>query len=157
MPRITTFLTYDAHAEEAAELYVSIFPNSAILDVVRYGDAGPGPAGSAMTVQFTLDGQEYVALNGGPHFTFSEGISLSVECATQEEIDHYWEKLSAGGEQGPCGWLKDRFGVSWQVNPKILVDMLRDPDPEKSGRAMNAMMGMKKIDIAELERAYAGE
>jgi predicted 3-demethylubiquinone-9 3-methyltransferase (glyoxalase superfamily) len=156
MPKITTFLTYDAQAEDAAQLYVSIFPNSSIRKVVRYGDAGPGPKGGVLTVQFELDGQEYVALNGGPHFTFTEGISLSVECTTQEEIDTCWEKLSDGGEQGRCGWLKDRFGVSWQVTPKILGEMLADPDPEKAKRVMQAMLGMKKLDITPLQRAYEG-
>ena len=157
MPKITTFLTYDNQAEEAAQLYVSVFPSSKIRKVVRYGDAGPGPKGSAMTVVFELDGQEYIALNGGPHFTFTDGVSLSVDCKTQEEIDTYWEKLTeGGGEPGPCGWLKDRFGLSWQINPTILGEMLSDPDPEKAKRVMEAMLQMKKIIIADLERAYEG-
>lgn len=156
MPRITTFLTYAERAEDAASFYVSIFPNSRIREVTRYGEGAPAPAGSVMTVTFELDGQEFVALNGGPYFRFSEGISLSVDCRDQEEVDRYWEKLSEGGETGPCGWLNDRFGVSWQVNPRILGEMLSDPDPVKAKRAMDAMLTMTKIDIAALERAYEG-
>ncbi len=156
MPRITTFLTYEARAEEAAQFYVSIFPNSRIVKITRYGDAGPGPAGSVMTVAFELDGQEFVALNGGPHFKFTEAVSLSVECETQEEVDEYSAKLSSdGGELGPCGWVTDKFGVSWQVNPSILGEMLADPDPAKAARVFEAVLGMKKIDIAALEKAHA--
>lgn len=157
MPKITTFLTYADRAEEAANLYVSVFPNSRIRHVTRYGKAGPGPEGSVMTVTFELDGQPFVALNGGPHFTFSDGVSLSVVCQTQEEVDAYWEQLSEGGEKGPCGWLKDRFGLSWQITPAILGEMLGDPDPERAKRVMQAMLGMKKICIADLEKAYAAE
>ncbi len=156
MPRITTFLTYEARAEEAAQFYLSIFPKSRIVKITRYGDVGPGPAGSVMTVTFELDGQEFVALNGGPHFKFTEAVSLSVECETQEEVDEYSAKLSSdGGELGPCGWVTDKFGVSWQVNPSILGEMLADPDPAKAARVFEAVLGMKKIDIAALEKAHA--
>ncbi len=156
MPRITTFLTYEARAEEAAQFYLSIFPKSRIVKITRYGDVGPGPAGSVMTVAFELDGQEFVALNGGPHFKFTEAVSLSVECETQEEVDEYSAKLSSdGGELGPCGWVTDKFGVSWQVNPSILGEMLADPDPAKAARVFEAVLGMKKIDIAALEKAHA--
>lgn len=150
---ITTFLTYESGAEEAAKLYVSIFRNSRITRITRYGAGAPMPEGSAMTVQFELDGQEFIALNGGPHFKFSDGISLSVNCQTQAEIDHYWEKLSAGGEPGPCGWLKDRFGLSWQVSPSLLGELLGDADATKAARVMQAMMQMSRIDIAALQRA----
>jgi predicted 3-demethylubiquinone-9 3-methyltransferase (glyoxalase superfamily) len=156
MPKITTFLTYDNQAEEAANLYVSVFENSRIRKVARYGDAGPGPKGSAMTVQFELEGQEFIALNGGPHFQFTDGISLSVACETQEEVDRYWEKLSEGGEPGPCGWLKDRFGLSWQITPTILGKMLGEPDPKKAKRVMEAMLNMKKIIIEDLKKAHEG-
>ena len=156
MPKITTFLAYDDQAEEAASFYVSVFRNSSIRKVTRYGEAGPGPKGGVMTVTFELDGQEFVALNGGPHFAFTDGISLSVDCATQEEVDTYWERLSDGGEEGPCGWLTDRFGLSWQINPAILGELLSDPDPEKSRRVMDAMLAMRKIDIEDLKRAYEG-
>ena len=155
MPKISPFLWFDTQAEEAANLYTSIFPNSKILAVARYGDAGPGPKGSVMTVQFQLDGQEIIALNGGPIYKFTEAISLSVDCKTQEEVDRYWTKLTAdGGQEGPCGWLKDKFGLSWQVTPSILGQMLSDTDRKKSTRVMEAMMKMKKIDIAALKRAY---
>ncbi len=156
MPRITTFLAYDDQAEEAAKFYVSVFKNSRIRSVTRYGEAGPGPKGSVMTMAFELDGQEFVALNGGSHFKFTDGISLSVDCRTQQEVDTYWEKLSEGGEPGPCGWLKDRFGLHWQINPTILSEMLSDPDPKKSKRVMEAMLKMKKISIEGLKRAYKG-
>ena len=156
MQKITTFLTYNDQAEEAAEFYVSVFPNSRIRNVTRYGAAGPGAEGSVMTVEFELDGQEFIALNGGPHFAFTDGISLSVDCPTQEEIDRYWEKLSEGGQKRVCGWLTDRFGVSWQVNPRLLAEMLGDPDSERSKRVMEAMMDMTKIEIAGLTRAYEG-
>jgi predicted 3-demethylubiquinone-9 3-methyltransferase (glyoxalase superfamily) len=155
MQKITTFLTFNDQAEEAANLYVSAFKNSEILSVSRYGEGGPGPVGSAMTVAFRLEGQEFVALNGGPTFSFSDGISLSVSCETQEEVDHLWETLSEGGEEGPCGWLKDRFGVSWQINPTVLGQMLQDEDPNKARNVMQAMLQMKKIDIETLRRAYA--
>ncbi len=154
MPKIIPFLWFDTQAEEAANFYVSIFKNSRILNIARYGEAGPGPAGSVMTVSFELDGRPFIALNGGPHFKFNEAISFSIECHTQAEIDEYWEKLSAGGQEVQCGWLKDKYGLSWQVNPAILGRMLSDPDPEKSKRVMAAMLKMKKIDIAELEKAY---
>ena len=154
MPRITPFLWFDAQAEEAAKFYVSIFKNSKVLAITRYGEGGPGPKGSVMTVRFELDGQEFIALNGGPHFKFTEAVSFSVDCKTQAEVDEFWEKLSAGGEEGPCGWLKDKYGLSWQVNPTILGEMLGDPDPQKAKRVMQAMLQMKKIDIQALRRAY---
>ena len=152
--KITTFLTFDDQAEEAVALYTSIFENSRIVSTTRYGDAGPGPKGSLMTATFELAGQEFVALNGGPSFTFAQGISLSVNCETQDEVDELWEKLSEGGEKGPCGWLTDRFGVSWQINPRILGEMLADPDPEKANRVMKAMLQMSKIEIEGLRKAY---
>jgi predicted 3-demethylubiquinone-9 3-methyltransferase (glyoxalase superfamily) len=152
--KITPFLWFDGKAEEAANFYVSVFRNSKILKIARYGEAGPGPKGSVMTVVFSLDGQEFIALNGGPNFKFTEAISFSVDCKTQAEVDEFWEKLSAGGEQGPCGWLKDKYGLSWQVNPSVLGEMMTDPDPAKSKRVMEAMLQMKKIDIAGLRRAY---
>ena len=156
MQKITTFLTYDSQAEEAANLYVSVFKNSKVVDVTRYGEGAPLPKGSAMSVTFVLDGQEYYALNGGPHFTFSEGISLFVTCETQEEVDYFWEKLSEGADPGAqqCGWLKDRFGVSWQIIPTALGQLLGDKDPRKAQNVMQAMLQMKKIDIAGLRRAY---
>jgi predicted 3-demethylubiquinone-9 3-methyltransferase (glyoxalase superfamily) len=157
MPKITPFLWFDdGQAEEAANFYVSVFPNSRITRISRYGEAGPGPKGGVMVVAFELDGQPFLALNGEPQFDFTEAVSFSVECRTQAEVDEYWEKISAGGEQGPCGWLKDRFGLSWQVNPTILVEMLNDPDPVKSRRVMEAMLKMKKIEIEELKRAHEG-
>ncbi len=155
--KITPFLWFDHDAEEAAHHYVSIFKNSKILTVSRYGEAGPGPQGSVMTVTFQLDGVELTALNGGPHFKFTEAISLMVKCETQEEVDEYWRKLSAGGEEGPCGWLKDKFGLSWQIVPNALIRLYDDPDPEKSKRVMQAMLQMKKLDIARLEQACAGK
>jgi predicted 3-demethylubiquinone-9 3-methyltransferase (glyoxalase superfamily) len=156
MTPITPFLWFDTEGEEAANFYTSVFPNSRIVDVVRYGAAGPGPAGTAMTVAFELDGQKFVALNGGPEFTFSEAISFVVNCTTQDEVDAYWSKLSHGGEEGPCGWLKDKYGLSWQIVPTALPELLSDPDPEKSQRVMQAMLKMKKIEIADLERAAVG-
>ena len=156
MPKITPFLWFDNQAEEAANFYVSIFKNSKIVNVSRYGEAGPGPKGSAMTVVFQLDGQEFIALNGGPHFKFTEAISFSVDCKTQQEVDEYWEKLSAGGKPGQCGWLKDKYGLSWQIVPSILGQLLGDKDPQKSKRAMEAMVKMTKLDIAALQRAYEG-
>ena len=154
MQKITPFLWYDNNAEEAINLYLSIFKNSKITKVARYGDAGPGPKGSVMTIAFQLEGQEFIALNGGPMFKFTEAISLSVDCKTQQEVDELWEKLSAGGQPGQCGWLKDRFGLSWQIVPSALVEMLQDKDAEKSNRVMQAMMQMRKIDIARLRQAY---
>jgi predicted 3-demethylubiquinone-9 3-methyltransferase (glyoxalase superfamily) len=154
MPKITPFLWFDTQAEEAANFYVSVFPKSRILAVARYGDAGPGPKGSVMTVEFELDGKPYIALNGGPHFKFNEAVSFSMECNTQQEIDTYWRKLTEGGTEQPCGWLKDKYGLSWQINPQILVQMLMDANPRKAKAAMEAMLKMKKIDIATLKRAY---
>jgi len=154
MNKITPFLWFDGNADEAAKFYVSIFNNSKIKTVAGYGEAGPGPMGTVLTVVFELDGQEFIALNSGPHFKFTEAISFSVDCKTQEEVDNYWTKLSAGGKEGPCGWLKDKHGLSWQINPTILGEMLSDPDPEKSVRVMKAMLTMKKIDIQTLKQAY---
>jgi predicted 3-demethylubiquinone-9 3-methyltransferase (glyoxalase superfamily) len=156
VPKITPFLWFDGQAEEAARFYVGIFPNSRIVKMARYGEAGPGPKGSVMTVVFELDGKEHIGRNGGPHFKFTEAVSFSVDCKSQAEVDRYWSALGAGGEEGPCGWLKDRYGLSWQINPTILGEMLSDPDPAKSKRVMEAMLKMKKIDIAGLERAYRG-
>ena len=156
MQTITTFLWFDTQAEQAAELYTSTFQNSRILDIVRYGPAGLGPDGSVMTVKFELDGQGFVGLNGGPAYTFTEAISLQASCQSQTEVDDYWSRLSEGGEEGPCGWLKDRFGLSWQIVPTRLVELLSDPDAERAQRAVAAMMGMKKIDVAGLEKAAAG-
>jgi len=152
--KITPFLWYDNNAEEAVSLYISVFKNSKITDITRYGDAGPGPKGSVMTIAFQLEGQDFIALNGGPMFKFTEAISLSVDCKTQQEVDELWEKLSAGGQPGQCGWLKDKFGLSWQIVPSALVEMLQDQDAEKSNRVMQAMMQMRKIDITRLRRAY---
>ena len=155
MPRIIPNLWFDTESKEAAEFYVSVFPNSEITKVTYYGEAGPRPAGTVLLVDFVLDGQEYTAIDGGPQFTFNESISLLINCADQDEVDYYWDKLSEGGEEGPCGWLKDRFGLSWQVFPKRLPELLADPDREKSQRVMAAMLKMKKIDVGELERAAA--
>jgi predicted 3-demethylubiquinone-9 3-methyltransferase (glyoxalase superfamily) len=157
MPKISPFLWFDTQAEEAAKHYVSIFPNSKVGTISRYNDAGPGPKGSVMTVSFELDGQEIIALNGGPQFKFNEAVSFSVDCKSQEEVDRYWNALREGGEEGPCGWLKDRFGLSWQINPTILGEMLNDPDRAKAARVMEAMLKMKKIDIPTLKRAYEGK
>ncbi len=154
MQTITPFLTFSDQAEEAVNFYVSIFKNSKVVSVSRYGEGGPGPKGSAMSVSFLLDGREYFALNGGPHFTFTDGFSLFVSCETQAEVDELWEKLSAGGEKGQCGWLKDRFGLSWQIIPTALSQMLGDKDPRKAQNVMQAMLQMTKIDIAALRRAY---
>jgi predicted 3-demethylubiquinone-9 3-methyltransferase (glyoxalase superfamily) len=156
MQKITPFLWFDNQAEDAARFYVSIFKNSRILGISRYGEAGPGPAGSVMTVRFELNGQEFIALNGGPHFKFTEAISFSIDCKTQDEVDEFWEKLSEGGEPGRCGWIKDKYGLSWQVNPTALGQMLSDPDQEKAKRVMGAMLQMDKIDIAALQRAHDG-
>jgi len=155
MSKITPCLWFDTEGEEAANFYTSIFPNSRIVDIARYGSAGPRPEGSVMTVSFELDGQEFVALNGGPQFEFNEAISFQVDCKNQEEVDAFWTKLSEGGEEGPCGWLKDRFGVSWQIVPTVLPELLADPDRAKSQRVMAAMLKMKKIEIDALERAAA--
>ena len=153
MPKITPCLWFDTQGEEAARFYTSIFPNSRIVDVVHYGEAGPREAGSVMVVRFELDGQELVALNGGPEFTFDEAISFQIDCADQEEVDRYSEALTDGGEQGPCGWVKDRFGLSWQVVPARLIELIGDPDTERGQRAMAAMLEMRKIDIAAVEAA----
>ncbi|KUN05873.1 hypothetical protein AQI95_13050 [Streptomyces yokosukanensis] len=153
-----TCLWFDGKAEEAAAFYVSVFKNSGIGRVARYTDAGPGTTGSVLTVEFTANGQDFVALNGGPEFTFNEAVSFQILCSDQEEIDHYWTRLTEdGGEGGPCGWLKDRFGVSWQVVYDRLPEMIHDPDPQKTARAMKAMMSMGKLDAAALEKAYAGQ
>jgi predicted 3-demethylubiquinone-9 3-methyltransferase (glyoxalase superfamily) len=154
MQKITTFLTYNDQAEEAVKLYVSTFKNSEILNISRYGEGAPLPAGTVITASFVLEGQEFIALNGGPTFTFAEGISLFVNCETQEEVDELWEKLSEGGEKGRCGWLKDKFGVSWQIIPSTLGRLLQDEDPKKAAKVMQAMLQMSKIDVAELRRAY---
>jgi predicted 3-demethylubiquinone-9 3-methyltransferase (glyoxalase superfamily) len=153
MPKITPWLWFDTQAEEAAEYYTSIFPNSKIVDVSRYGAAGPRPEGMVMTVSFVLDGEEFVALNGGPEFSFTEAVSFQVACGSQEEVDEYWSKLAEGGEEGPCGWLKDRYGLSWQIVPTALGELLGDPDRARAQRAMQAMLKMSKIDIADLRRA----
>ncbi len=154
MPKITPMLWFDNNAEDAAQFYTSIFKNSKIFQVSRYGEAGPGPKGQAMVVRFQLEGQEFLALNGGPQYKFTEAISFVVNCETQEEVDYYWDRLSAGGKEVQCGWLRDRFGLSWQVTPTILPRLLQDPDPAKSQRVMRAMLGMVKIDIAALQRAH---
>jgi len=155
MNEITPCLWFDTEGEEAANFYTSVFPNSRIVDIARYGAAGPRPEGTVMTVSFELEGQKFVALNGGPEFTFNEAISFQVSCKNQEEVDVFWSKLSEDGEEGPCGWLKDRYGVSWQIVPTVLSELLGDPDPEKSQRVMGAMLKMKKIEIDALERAAA--
>ena len=155
--RITPFLWFDGTAEEAINLYVSIFKNSKILSMTRYGEGGPGPSGTVMSANFELEGQEFMALNGGPQFPFTEAISFLVNCESQQEVDELWDKLTAGGGEGqPCGWLKDKYGLSWQVIPTVLGRMLGDTDPAKAGRVMQAMLQMKKIDIKTLEEAYAG-
>jgi predicted 3-demethylubiquinone-9 3-methyltransferase (glyoxalase superfamily) len=156
MQKITPFLWFDNNAEEAANFYVSVFKNSKLLNVARYSDVGPGPKGTVMTVEFELDGQEFVALNAGPTFKFTEAISFVVNCETQEEVDYYWERLSEGGEKSHCGWLKDKFGLSWQVTPTILGKLMADKDQEKSNRVMQAMLKMDKLDIEPLQRAYEG-
>jgi predicted 3-demethylubiquinone-9 3-methyltransferase (glyoxalase superfamily) len=156
MQKITPFLWYDGQAEEAVNFYVSIFKNSKVVSMARYGDAGPGPKGSVMTAAFQLEGQDFVALNGGPQYKFTPAISLVVNCETQEEVDNLWEKLSAGGRKDRCAWLTDKFGVSWQIVPTILSKLLGDKDPEKAKRVMQAMLQMDKIDIARLQQAYDG-
>jgi len=156
MGKITPCLWFDTEAEEAANYYVSLFKNSAIRQVSHYGEAGPRPAGTVLTVEFELDGQVFTALNGGPEFTFNEAISFQISCADQAEVDHFWDNLCDGGESGPCGWLKDRYGVSWQVVPTAMLELIEDPDPERSARAMKAMMGMGKLDIAALQAAADG-
>ncbi|MEU9112937.1 VOC family protein [Streptomyces sp. NPDC048483] len=153
MPQIIPNLWFDTESVEAAEFYVSVFPNSSIKNVSYYTEAGPRPAGTVLTVDFELDGQGYTAINGGPEFTFSEAISLQISCKEQEEIDYYWTKLSEGGEEGPCGWLKDKYGLSWQVAPAGIAELMSDPDQSRATRAMRAMLGMKKIDMAALQAA----
>lgn len=156
MQKIVPNLWFDTEAEEAANFYTSIFKDSEVVDVTHYGEAGPRPAGMVLTVTFRLHGQEFIALNGGPDFKFNESISFLVNCESQEEVDEFWEKLSEGGEEGPCGWLKDKFGVSWQIVPTVLSMLLQDEDSEKANRVMMAMLQMKKIDIAGLQKAYEG-
>jgi predicted 3-demethylubiquinone-9 3-methyltransferase (glyoxalase superfamily) len=161
MQKITPFLWYDDNAEEAANFYVSIFKNSKIGDIARYDEAAAKasgrPKGSVMVIDFELEGQKFVALNGGPHFKLTEAVSFVVNCETQQEVDYFWEKLSEGGEEVQCGWLKDKYGLSWQVTPTVLNEMLKDKDPEKSQRVMKAMLQMKKIDIPTLKKAYDGQ
>ena len=154
MQKITPFLWFDGRAEEAANFYVSLFKNSRVLSVTRYGDAGPGPKGTVMIATFQLDGQRFFALNGGPQFTFSPAISFLVNCETQEEVDELWEKLSEGGERNQCGWLKDKYGLSWQIVPSVLGELMQDKDAEKSKRVMKAMLQMDKLDIKRLTQAY---
>jgi predicted 3-demethylubiquinone-9 3-methyltransferase (glyoxalase superfamily) len=156
MQKISPCLWFDTEGEEAAQFYTSVFPNSRIVEVTRYGSAGPRDEGTVMTVTFELDGQRFIALNGGPDFTFNEAISLEVDCETQDEVDSYWNALTeGGGEEGPCGWLKDKYGVSWQIVPRVLTELIGDPDQEKAQRVMAAMLQMRKIEIGELEKAAA--
>ena len=154
--KITPNLWFDTEAEEAAEFYISVFKNSRVVNVARYTEAGPRPAGTVMTVEFELDGQRFIGINGGPEFTFSEAVSFMISCETQEEIDYYWDRLTEGGEEGPCGWLKDKFGLSWQVVPTGMDEIFADPDPTRAERAMRAMFGMRKLDIATLRSAADG-
>ena len=158
MQKISPFLWFDSNAEDAANFYVSIFKDSKILKIARYGEAGPGPAGSVMVVNFQIEGQDFIALNAGPLFKFTEAISFVINCQTQEEVDHYWNRLTAGGgQESQCGWLKDKYGLSWQVTPTILGELLADKDQKKAQRVMQAMLQMKKMDIAALQRAAAQE
>jgi predicted 3-demethylubiquinone-9 3-methyltransferase (glyoxalase superfamily) len=152
----TTCLWFDTEGEEAASFYTSVFKDSRIGSVSRYGEAGPGPAGTIITVEFELNGQKFIALNGGPEFTFSEAISFQIPCADQDEVDYYWDRLTEGGQESDCGWLKDKYGLSWQVVPAALSGLLSDPDPAKAQRATKAMLSMRKLDIAALRRAHAG-
>jgi predicted 3-demethylubiquinone-9 3-methyltransferase (glyoxalase superfamily) len=154
LPKITPFLWFDSNAEEAVKFYVSIFKNSRIERIARYGEAGPGPQGTVMIVDFQLEGQPFIALNGGPEYAFTPAISFFVNCDTQQEIDELWEKLTAGGEEVACGWLKDRYGVSWQIAPRIIGALMQDEDPVKAQRVMQAMLQMKKLDIKALQEAY---
>jgi predicted 3-demethylubiquinone-9 3-methyltransferase (glyoxalase superfamily) len=153
---ITPNLWFDTEAEEAAAFYTSVFPNSRVVNVTHYTEGAPRPAGTVMTVEWELDGQRFVGINGGPDFKFSEAVSFQIECETQEEVDRYWDVLSEGGEEGPCGWLKDRFGLSWQVTPKGIDELFGDSDPERARRAMDAMLKMRKLDVEELRRAADG-
>ena len=148
--KITPNLWFDTQAEEAASFYISVFSNSRIVNVARYTEAGPRPAGMVMTVEFELDGQRFIGINGGPEFTFDEAVSFQINCSTQDEVDYYWERLTEGGEEGPCGWLTDKYGLSWQVTPPGMDELFSDPDPKKAERAMRAMLGMKKLDLAAL-------
>ena len=154
--RITPFLWFDSNAEEAANFYVSVFPNSEITEISHYGEAGPAAAGSVMVVSFRLDGQEFAALNGGPEFTFNEAVSFLIDCKSQEEVDYYWDTLTEEGEPSQCGWLKDKYGVSWQVVPTVLTELLRDADRKRAGQVMRGMLQMTKLDVAELQAAYEG-
>jgi predicted 3-demethylubiquinone-9 3-methyltransferase (glyoxalase superfamily) len=154
MPKITSCLWFDTQGEDAANFYVSVFPNSRIVNVSRYGEAGPRPAGSVMVVDFELDGRPFMALNGGPDFTFDEAVSFVIDCADQDEVDYYWTKLGEGGEEGPCGWLKDRFGLSWQVTPAVFGELASDPNTAKAQAVIKAMLGMRKLVVAELQAAY---
>jgi predicted 3-demethylubiquinone-9 3-methyltransferase (glyoxalase superfamily) len=154
--KITPNLWFDSEAEEAAAFYVSVFPNSRIVSVARYTEAGPRPAGMVMTVEFELDGQRFIGINGGPEFTFDEAVSFQVNCATQDDVDYYWARLSEGGQEGPCGWLKDKYGLSWQVAPTGMDELFSDPDPKKAERAMRALLGMTKLDLATLRAAAEG-
>lgn len=156
MQKITTFLWFDNQAEEAAEFYTSLFRDSRILDVQRYGEAGPGEPGTAMIVRFELAGQQFTALNGGPQYSFTEAISLQVDCADQQEVDELWKRFTEEGEEGPCGWLKDKYGLSWQIVPRALQELIGGPDPAGAQRATQAMLGMKKIDVQGLQDAYNG-
>src|SRR5262245_48245995 len=156
MQKITPFLWFDGNAEEAVNFYTSIFNNSKITAISRYSDAGPGPKGSVMTASFQLEGQEFVALNGGPMYQLTPAISFVINCETQEEVDYYWEKLTQGGAEVQCGWIKDKYGLSWQVTPTVLMKMIKDKDPVKVSRVMQAMMKMVKLDIEGLQRAYDG-
>ncbi len=156
MPRITPNLWFDLESEEAAAFYVGIFPNSRITNISHYTEAGPRTAGTVLTVEFVLDGQRFTAINGGPGFSFNEAVSLMISCADQAEIDHYWERLTEGGQEGPCGWLKDRYGLSWQVAPEGIIELFQDPDPARAERAMAAMLTMRKLDVAALHAAADG-
>jgi predicted 3-demethylubiquinone-9 3-methyltransferase (glyoxalase superfamily) len=155
MQKITPFLWFDNQAEEALNFYTSVFKNAKIGKIARYGESGPGPAGSVMTASFELEGLEFTALNAGPHFKFNEAISFVVDCKSQEEVDYFWDKLSEGGQAQQCGWLKDKFGLSWQIVPTVLIELMSDPDREKANRVMQAMLRMTKIDIPKLKEAYA--
>jgi len=155
--KIIPNLWFDTQAEEAAHFYLSVFDNSRVVNVTHYTEAGPRPAGTVMTVEFELDGQRFVGINGGPQFTFAEAVSFQITCETQEEVDYYWERLTDGGEESQCGWLKDRYGLSWQVVPTGMDEVFADPDPQRAQRAMQAMLGMRKIDVAALRRAADGE
>ncbi len=154
--KITPNLWFDTEAQEAADFYLSVFENSRIVNVTHYPEAAPRPAGTVMTVEFELDGQRFVGINGGPQFTFDEAVSFEISCETQEEVDYYWERLSEGGQEGPCGWVKDRYGLSWQVVPTGMEELFADPDPQRAQRAMQAMLGMGKLDIAALRSAADG-